>query len=209
MRLNIIRYFVYIILVAIIIALSKRIYDLNKDRHRLRQNQVALLSNIEQVTDKYNREVAKVAAIQLSQHEFKDLNDNLTRTVNALNLKVKRLEAVIQTSTVTSDTIFIPIAPPVIRSEPTAPIIERPFSFHDGFTNIWGTVEFGDTLLTSSAYLNLKYSIVDTLDVVIYRVPKRFLFIPYGTKRIDCYIDSRNPNATVVVGSCSILKRAN
>ena len=47
----------------------------------------------------------------------------------------------------------------------------------------------------------------DTLDQVIYRVPRRFLFIRWGTKEIRQAVSVRDPKSTIVYSEYVVLKR--
>ena len=65
---------------------------------------------------------------------------------------------------------------------------------HFAGADVWSRVEgilFGDSL---------RYAVrtVDTLHQVIHRVPRKFLFIPYGTKAIRQEVWSSNPNTELV-----------
>lgn len=178
------------------------------DRDRLERNQQALFTDIETLTDQYGREVKKVAALELTKKELKTQNSALAKTVEALNLKVGRLQTLVEATSHVRDSVAIPLAPPVvIERDSFPPIIQRPFKFEDTYSRIWGQVTFNGDVASGEAELDLNYSIVDTLDVIVYRTPKRFLFIPYGIKRIDCFIRSRNPHSTVVAGSCTICNK--
>ncbi len=196
------------ILLAILLAFSGwYIRTLRAGVTRLQGNQRSLLSKIRVFKDRHDNDIAQIGVLELESSELKELNDNLLATVHNLQLKVKRLEALTETVTKVTDTIYIPVEPPIIKDDALHPIVEQPFVYNDPFTDISGKIVWREGDPVGAAGVSLTYSIIDTLDIVVYRVPKRFLFIPYGVKRLDCFISSRNPHSTVVVGTCVLRKR--
>lgn len=175
-----------------------------KEINRLCNNQEALLSDLEVVKGKYGVEAAKVQALELSKNEFEKLYNNQVTLVDNLKLKVKRLETVIQTSTAIRDSVVIEVDKPIYVRDTSS--IVRPFSFSDSWVDIRGELSINGPSSVDDAEILLDYMVKDTLDVIVYREPKRFLFIKYGIKRLDCYISSRNPKSSVVMGSCVVLK---
>lgn len=197
------------ILVAILALLfwitSARLKTKSKEVTRLTQNQEALLSDIEVVKGKYSEEVSRVKALELSKNEFEHLYKEQTDLVKSLKLKVGRLETFIETSVVTKDSVIIEVEKPIIVKDSS--IIQRPFKFEDKWIDIRGDIAIRGDKATDPATLSLSYEVRDTLDLMVYREPKRFLFIKYGIKRLDCYIYPRNPNSKVVLGSCVVMKK--
>lgn len=204
---RVITYIVPLVLVVLLALCGMYIKTLRTDVQRLRGNQKSLLSEIRVFKDRHNNDVSQIGVLEFKASELKELNDNLLSTVHNLQLKVKRLEALTETVTRTTDTVYIPVLPPIIKEDSIGGIVEQPFVYHDPFTDIAGKITWEAVEADRVASVSLTYSIVDTLDVVIYRVPKRFLFIPYGVKRLDCFLSSRNPHSTVVAGTCVLRKR--
>lgn len=174
-----------------------------EESKRLSSNQEALLSEMEVVKTKYGEEVSRVQALELSRDEFKELYEKESDLVKALNLKIKRLEDYVSTVVVVRDTIEIPVDRPVLIKDTTI----RPFKYSDSWISLNGKLQFKGTSALDPAKIQLDYSVRDSIEVVIYREPRKFLFIRYGTKRYDCYIRSKNPKAKVVMGSCVVMKR--
>ena len=197
--------------VVIIIVLLGMIYLLwssnskkAKEIDRLSNNQEALLSDLEIVKGKYGIEVAKVQALELSKNEFEKLYNNQVTLVDNLKLKVKRLETVIQTSTAIRDSIIIEVEKPIYVRDTSS--IVRPFNFSDSWVDIRGELSIKGPSSSDDATILLDYAVKDTLDLIVYREPKRFLFIKYGIKRLDCYINWRNPKSSVIMASCVVVK---
>lgn len=171
---------------------------------RLSNNQEALLTDLQIVKDKYGNEVARVQALELSKNEFEKLFNEQSKIVEGLKLKIKRLESYIKTSVETKDSVTIEVQPPVIIKDTTS--VVRPFLFYDGWVELKGELTIDGNKAIDPAKIRMNYSVTDTLDVMVYREPKKFLFIRYGIKRLDCYIYPRNPNSKVVMGSCVLMK---
>lgn len=171
---------------------------------RLSNNQEALLTDLQIVKDKYGNEVARVQALELSKNEFEKLFNEQSKIVEGLKLKIKRLESHIKTSVETKDSVTIEVQPPVIIKDTTS--VVRPFLFYDGWVELKGELTIDGNKAIDPAKIRMNYSVTDTLDVMVYREPKKFLFIRYGIKRLDCYIYPRNPNSKVVMGSCVLMK---
>lgn len=171
---------------------------------RLSNNQEALLTDLQIVKDKYGNEVARVQALELSKNEFEKLFNEQSKIAEGLRLKIKRLESYIQTSVETKDSVTIEVQPPIIVKDTNS--VVRPFLFSDGWVELKGELTIDGEKSIDPAKIRMNYSVTDTLDVMVYREPKKFLFIRYGIKRLDCYIYPRNPNSKVVMGSCVLMK---
>lgn len=181
-----------------------RLANRNREVYRLKTNQEALVSDVEYFKDKLGAEVARVQALELSKNEFELLYKDKAEQVEALRLKVKRLESYTQAVVQVHDTVTVEVSTPIIKNDS---IIKRQLLYNDDWVTLSGEISILGREATAPAIANLSYAIRDTLDVVVYREPKRFLFIRYGIKRIDCYVKSRNPRSTVVTGSCVVIKR--
>ena len=156
------------------------------------------------IKDKYGNEVARVQALELSKNEFEKLFNEQSKIAEGLRLKIKRLESYIQTSVETKDSVTIEVQPPIIVKDTNS--VVRPFLFSDGWVELKGELTIDGEKSIDPAKIRMNYSVTDTLDVMVYREPKKFLFIRCGIKRLDCYIYPRNPKSKVVMGSCVLMK---
>lgn len=190
-----------LLLVAFTVCLASRVAKLRQENSRLSGNLEALTSESVNLRDKLGNEVSRSQALELSKREFEVLCSQQASTISQLQLKVQRLESVASIVTVLTDTVYIRAEPSIISDSLTV----VPFKYNDNWLDISGrtTLYKSDT----TARVDLSYYIRDSLDVIIYREPKRFLFIRYGTKRYDCYVRSLNPKSHVVLNKCTILKR--
>lgn len=190
----------FILLSSLCLFLANRNQHLRRDVARQENNIVALSSDLEKMTDDYGNSVARCQALELSNNEIERLYSEQADLVKALNLKVQRLQTLVNTTTVIRDSIFIPVQSPVITD--SASVI-HPLFYDDRWMTLNGMIiERGDSMA-----LALDYTVRDTVDVYVYRVPRKFLFIRWGTKRYDCYVRNRNPHADVTNASCVVSTR--
>lgn len=174
-----------------------RIISLRRTNARHESNYGALCQDLERLTDDYSHEVARCQALELSKNEFEKLYAEQADLVRALNLKISRLQAMVNTTTVIRDTVLIPVQAPIVRD---SGVVVRPFTYDDTWLSLRGAIR--ET--PEDTVLGIDYTVRDTVDVYVYRVPKKFLFIRWGTKRYDCYVRNRNPHASVTNMSCTV-----
>lgn len=159
----------------------------HSERNRLESNQSVLMSSLEnyRISDSLN--AARVDALNLTVSEFKKGFSELEGLLKEMHIKVKRLETVAITGTNTSYYITTPVRDSLV-------FVPVPDTLH--------AIRYRDAWLSLSGYIKNREFIGsiesrDTLVQVVHRVPKRFLFIKYGTKGIRQEIVSKNPHTTI------------
>lgn len=98
------RKFLFIALVLLIganIFLFKRLDSVKKERDRLDSNQAALLSDVEHYKTESGKNATSVLRLELTKNELEKKNKGLTKTVDDLNIKLKRIQAATTTATKT------------------------------------------------------------------------------------------------------------
>ena len=88
--------------------------------------------------------------------------------------------------------------PDTVLHRPVVDTIRLPL-----YTDTWNSVQA--TLIGDR--IEGRFSSVDTLHQVVYRVPHRFLFIRYGTKELCQVITSSNPSTRLVYSSHITIER--
>ena len=159
----------------------------HSERNRLESNQSVLMSSLEnyRISDSLN--AARVDALNLTVSEFKKGFSELEGLLKEMHIKVKRLETVAITGTNTSYYITTPVRDSLV-------FVPVPDTLH--------AIRYKDAWLSLSGYIKNREFVGsiesrDTLVQVVHRVPKRFLFIKYGTKGIRQEIVSKNPHTTI------------
>ena len=146
------------------------------DRDRLRQNQSLLLHNgaveIKQTTT--GRSQASVPALTLRQKEFRQNGDTLLKIARTARIKPTRINEAATVATQTTDTVAAPLRR------------DTSITWHTPWQSLTATVT--DTTFHAIITTN------DTLDIIVHRVPRRFLFFRFGCRQVRLDVISRNPH---------------
>lgn len=113
--------------------------------------------------------------------------------IRRLGLKIRRLEAAAKTVTATEAEIRTPLRDTVVvRSGDPHPVRDsvRLFRWRDPWVTVEGRIG------RDSAVCRIRS--IDTLRQVVHRIPRRFLFIRWGTKALRQEIVSTNPHTRIV-----------
>lgn len=210
--------FLYAVVVTALLAFTYRRY--HAENRRLAQNQTALASEIAHYRTRSGAEAASVQVLRLRCAEFETLRAADAAEIRRLGIKIRRLEAAAKAVAVTAlevraplrDTVVIRLRDPTFLSD-TAQLFRRHAS---GITaegrsgqapalvsdtvrlfrwrDPWVTVE--GRIGRDSVACRIRS--VDTLRQVVHRIPRRFLFIRWGTKALRQEIVSTNPHTRIV-----------
>ncbi len=170
--------------------------DMKADRDRLKENQSLLLHNgkvdIKQTNTGLSQ--ASVPALTLRSSEFRQSGDTLLQVAKSAGIKTSRISEAATASTATRvdfntrvfrtavhDTVRDTIAESLPTLSPS-----KQLSWNDSWVSLSGTIT--DSMFHGSI------TVVDTLDIIVHRVPKRFLFFRFGCKQVRMDIISRNPH---------------
>lgn len=192
------------------------------ENRRLTQNQTALAAQVTHYRTRLGAEAASVQALRLRCSEFESLRAADAEAIRALGIKIRRLEAAAKAVAATDLEIRTPLhkeaptrmcdRPPVgdtaqmfrerdaipahdliaLRKRDPAPVNDhaRVFRWHDAWVSVEGRIA-RDSLVC-------RVRSVDTLRQVVHRIPRRFLFIRWGTKALRQEIVSTNPHTRIV-----------
>ena len=167
--------------------------DMKADRDRLKENQSFLLHNGEVEIKQTNTgcSQASVPALTLRPSEFRRSGDTLLRTAKAAGIKASRISEAATAATTThvdfDARVFRTVVHDTLRDTVLCPASPLPaLSWNDPWVSLSGTI--ADSIFHGSLTSN------DTLDIIVHRVPKRFLFFRFGCKQVRMDIISRNPH---------------
>ncbi len=183
--------FIYAVAVTALLVWGPRHY--RTENTRLTQNQHALTTDIEHYRTRLGHEAASTQALRLRCSEFEELRAADAEAIRALGLKLRRMEAAARTITATTLDLAAPLRDTiVIRLRDTTIVRDtvRLFRWRDP----WVTVE-GEVRADSVA---CRVGSADTLRQVVHRIPRRFLFIRWGTKALRQEVWSSNPHTRIV-----------
>lgn len=164
-----------------------------RENRRLTQNQHALAAGIERYRTRLGQEAASVQALRLRCAEFEELRAADAAEIRRLGIKLRRLKAAARTATATKVEIRTPVRDTVVvRLRDTLVVRDtlRLFRWRDAWVRVEGAVTADSVLCRVES--------ADTLRQVVHRIPRRFLFIRWGTKALRQEIVPSNPHTRIV-----------
>ncbi|OFO78485.1 MULTISPECIES: DUF6549 family protein [Prevotellaceae] len=183
----------FLVLIAALVFFICLYLDTAADRDRIKQNQSILLHNgvVEISETGTGNSHASTPALTLRPSEFKESGDTLAKIARQVGIKPSRISEAATAATTTAADITAPVwHTPDTTIVPTDSL-HRPdslvcFSWHDSWMSLSGCVS--DSIFRGSI------ASTDTLDIIVHRIPKRFLFFRFGCKQVRMDIISRNPH---------------
>ena len=176
---------IMLIITAVAVTLGAVAVHLHGENQRLRANHYALTEKLVLYRTAANESAASVGVLQLRLEEFKRLRSEDCRTIRELGLRLRRAESYAKTAMRSNYSSTLLLRDTVIEYDTI-----RLFEAADEWSELRGELR-GDTL-------SYALHTVDTLHQVVHRIPRRFLFIRYGTKALRQEIVSSNPHTTLV-----------
>jgi hypothetical protein len=195
------------------------------ERRRVQSNNEVLTDSVEFYRTASGKHAASRQVLELRTGELERYNKQLGFTVRELRIKVRRLEAAAMTATRTEVQITAPLEPaspqpsawekygagvrraadsvkaalnPKFSGLPKVPEV-KVFRWSDGHASVDGMIRADS--------VSCRVVSVDTLQQIVHRVPRRFLFIRWGTKAIRQEVVSSNPHTNIVYTEYIELKR--
>lgn len=183
--------FLYALLTTGLLVVGSRYY--RAENARLTQNQQALTATTEHYRTRLGEQVAEVQALRLRMGEFEELRAADAERIRQLGIRLRHAEATAKTITATRLTTASPLRDTILLRVRDTLIVHdtvRLFRWQDAWVRVEGEI--------SADSVMCRVESVDTLRQVVYRVPRRFLFIRWGTKALRQQISSTNPHTTIV-----------
>ncbi len=190
----------FIIMLGMVCTISFQAKYIKKQKaniERLDGNVTALTTDINhfKVNDSLN--AATIQSLNITVSEFKDMNIEAKKTIDALNIKYKRLLKVNQTITQENqDLLLNKTIDTLILKDTIVKTVSA--SYRSPYLDL-------DIYDLGNQY-QVKYESRDTIDQILENIPKKFLFIRYGTKGFKTTYVNRNPSAKIVGASDYIFK---
>lgn len=190
----------FIIMLGMVCTISFQAKYIKKQKaniERLDGNVTALTTDINhfKVNDSLN--AATIQSLNITVSEFKDMNVEAKKTIDALNIKYKRLLKVNQTITQENqDLLLNKTIDTLILKDTIVKTVSASYRSPYLDLNIY---DLGNQY-------QVRYESRDTIDQILENIPKKFLFIRYGTKGFKTTYVNRNPNAKIVGASDYIFK---
>ena len=166
-----------LVLVPFFIVMGLReLSQMREENERLNKNQDVLLHNgeVEIGHTSDGKATASSTALQLRASDLKKKPDSLLAvTQQKLKIKNSRLMAAASASTATMVDVEVPADSTIV-------------TWSDPWIRLHGTIERD----TFKAHIEVR----DTLQMIVHRVPRRFLFFRWGTKAVRMEVVSQNPH---------------
>ena len=159
------------------------------ERDRYQNNQTALTEDLKRYKARDSLNAVSIAALTLTNKEFKEMYSEQSELIRDMGIKINRLESVSTAGTRTEYEIRTEVKDTVIYQDREVPAKIQKIEYRDMWLSLSGYIE--DRIFAG------KIASVDTIDQVVHRVPRRLLFIKYGTKGIQQEILSRNPHTNI------------
>lgn len=190
--------FIYALSVtALLLLVGSNRQRLRSENQRLNQNIATLTSDVELYRTRSGESAAEVRSLRLRQSELEQTNEALTDQIDQLKIRLRHINSLATAATQTVVEFSTQIPDTVLR-RPVVDTIRLPL-----YADTWNSVQA--TLIGDR--IEGRFSSVDTLHQVVYRVPHRFLFIRYGTKELRQVITSSNPSTRLVYSSHITIER--
>lgn len=184
------------LLLILLVALSFYSARLRRENARIKSNNLVLSSQLDTFRTELGESAARVDRLNLTLKEFKQQNQELNERIKMLDLRLKRVTSYSINGYESSINFTVPL-----QINPTLPGVptEKRFTYVDTWNRVEGIIR--------SYSVNCAVTHKDTIDQIIYRVPRKFLFIRWGTKKVSQIITLRDTNSTIVYSKYIELQR--
>jgi hypothetical protein len=181
------RYVSIIILAAVATVCCKWAMTERREKQRHMSNEHQLLHAAETLTTNSGKHVMEVQRLMLERQDLEKSQQTMLGQIEDLKIRNRRIESLLQAATNTAQTVRTVIRDTVIYVPVKDTSIHvQVFDWSDAWTSIHGQIAGSD--------VELQYSSHDTLTFAAHRVPRRLLFIRWGTKAVRMDAVSANPN---------------
>lgn len=183
-----VRYILIFVLVIVLGIALHQVYHLQRENHRLVVNQTTLLKG-EKIENKRTfdgRNAAAIEALTLRVNELSQSEDSLLLVARSLGIRNRRLQELARTAYRTQTVIRTVVHDSVMAIAPGRTDTLPCLSYHDPWISFAGC-------LRADSFMGDIHA-CDTLDIVVHRVPRRFLFFRWGCKAVKMEAVGRNPH---------------
>lgn len=183
------------IIIAVLAALLTLLWSMYRservERQRFEGNQSVLMDSVRLYKVRDSLNAANVEALQLTVSEYKKYRTEDAALIRDMRIKLKRVLSTSKVETSTDVEIRTPIKDSIIQPDTPKllPDTVRTFCWRDPWVSVDGTIR------KDSVSCSVRSE--DSLVIVAHRVPRKFLFIRWGTKAVRLEIVSQNPHTKI------------
>lgn len=186
------KYLIITILVVMAVA-GVSIYQwqlLKQENKRLAANVESMAAGTEQYKTEAGKNAARAQQLELTTGELKKQCAELQAKLEDMGVKNKYLQRAVSTKTITEVVVDTLVRDSIIYVPQLAQLdTVQVLKWADSWVQLDGIIRKGR--FTGSITSQ------DTLTIAVHRVPKKFWFIKWGTKRIDVSAASSNPHTKI------------
>ena len=179
------------ILCAIVLVLAWLLFSQERaEKERYKANQTALLSDVAYYKTENERNVASVRALTLTKSEIETYNKNLAERCDELEISLRRLISANITNMQTDYHLVGELRDSLVLRYNTIDTLR--------------CMDYDDSYLTFSACVDSSGMYVadiisrDTVTAIVHRIPRRFLFLKFGTKEVRQEVYCANPRTQII-----------
>lgn len=169
---------------------------LDLDRH-------ALLARLELLQHQHDTLISHCEVLRLDRDEFRRLYHTEAERLRKLNIRLRRVESLATSVTQSHLVTKAPLRDTlrILQRDTLPPLLDtlRRFTWSDPWNRITGVV--------TRDSVRCEVHSIDTLHQIVHRIPRRFLFIRWGTKALRQEIRSSNPSTHIVYTDYLIIER--
>ena len=186
----IVRIIVALVIIALILFLASLLRHYKSECDRLRNNVDALTTECETYKTECCKSAVSVKTLTLTVDELKETERTLTKKVRDLNIRLRRVKNISETTTESSVTLNGKTELVAVNITDTL----RCSDYEDPYVSLQYCY---DSECTYTADVTFR----DTVTAVVHRVPRKFLFFRFGTKEIRQEVTCASPYTTIVTST--------
>lgn len=183
--MNRVLFLVAMVAACLAILFGLRLKQTRVELRRLEHNIESLTGDVEHYKTKAEKSAASVAILELKVEEFKRMQSRDAEQIRSLGIRLRRAESFAKSVTSNSGSVSVALRDSVVVHD-TIKIFDASL----GHTTLSGHIQ------SDSMSINIEQR--DTLYQVVHRVPRKFLFLRFGTKAIHQDVWTSSPTTEIV-----------
>lgn len=170
-----------------------------RERIRLEANQSALLEREREYIIRDSLNAVSIGVLTLKAADFERHFADMKAMAQDMGVRIKRIENISRNALKSDYEILTPVRDTIVVIDSTQAVKGLSLAYRDPWIELDGTI--------IENMFKGRITTYDTLTQVVHRVPKRFLFLKFGTKELRQEIVSSNPNTRLTYNqSINIIK---
>lgn len=176
------------------------IIKLRAERQQLAANVESLMAGTEQYQTEAGRHAARAQQLVLTTAELESQCADLKARLADMGVQNKYLQKAVAANMQTEVKVDTLVRDSIVYV-PQLAVLDtfQVVRWADAWVQLHGTISKGRFTASITSQ--------DSLTVAIHRVPKKFWFIRWGTKRVECDVSSSNPHTQINAVKCVEIRK--